>query len=118
MKYRTLLLFFGIMIFATIGLVAQESLYEKKAKEITYKYLALLNYDKEVERFCSALQIITFAVSLGHDESLIFPQPSYDERIDLYPEKFRKGFIRFSVGLEDVEDIIADLDQALKTIGL
>ena len=50
MKYRTLLLFFGIMIFATIGLVAQESLYEKKAKEITYKYLALLNYDKEVER--------------------------------------------------------------------
>ncbi len=74
--------------------------------------------DKEVERFCSALQIITFAVSLGHDESLIFPQPSYDERIDLYPEKFRKGFIRFSVGLEDVEDIIADLDQALKTIGL
>ena len=74
--------------------------------------------DKAVERFCSALQVITFAVSLGHDESLIFPQPSYDERIELYPEKFRNGFIRFSVGLEDVEDIIADLDQALKTIGL
>lgn len=74
--------------------------------------------DKSVERFCSALKVITFAVSLGHDESLIFPQPSYDERIDLYPGKFRNGFIRFSVGLEDVEDIIADLDQALKTIGL
>ena len=74
--------------------------------------------DKAVERFCSALKVITFAVSLGHDESLIFPQPSYDERIDLYPEKFRNGFIRFSVGLEDVEDIITDLDQALKTIGL
>ena len=38
--------------------------------------------------------------------------------VDLYPEKFRNGFIRFSVGLEDVEDIITDLDQALKTIGL
>ena len=74
--------------------------------------------DKAVERFCSALKVITFAVSLGHDESLIFPQPSYDERIDLYPENFRNGFIRFSVGLEDVEDIITDLDQALKTIGL
>lgn len=60
----------------------------------------------------------TFAVSLGHDESLIFPQPSYDERIHLYPEKFRKGFIRFSVGLEDPDDIIADLDQALRSIGL
>ena len=74
--------------------------------------------DKTVERFCAALKVISFAVSLGHDESLIFPQPSYDERINLYPEKFRKGFIRFSIGLEDAEDIIADLDQALKQVGL
>lgn len=74
--------------------------------------------DKAVERFCAALKVVTFAVSLGHDESLIFPQPSYDERINLYPEKFRKGFIRFSIGLEDPDDIIGDLDQALKAIGL
>lgn len=74
--------------------------------------------DKAVERFCAALKIVTFAVSLGHDESLIFPQPSYDERILLYPEIFRKGFIRFSVGLEDPEDIIGDLDQAMKRIGV
>ena len=74
--------------------------------------------DKTVERFCAALKVVMFAVSLGHDESLIFPQLSYDERINLYPEKFRKGFIRFSVGLEDPDDIIADLDQALKSVGL
>ena len=74
--------------------------------------------DKTVERFCAALKVVTFAVSLGHDESLIFPQPSYDERILLYPEKFRRGFIRFSIGLEDVEDIIADLRQALEQVGL
>lgn len=74
--------------------------------------------DKTVERFCAALKIVTFAVSLGHDESLIFPQPSYDERIGLYPEKFRRGFIRFSVGLENSDDIIGDLDQALKTVGI
>ena len=74
--------------------------------------------DKAVEKFCATLKVVTFAVSLGHDESLIFPQPSYDERIHLYPEKFRKGFIRFSVGLEDPDDIIADLDQALRSIGL
>ena len=74
--------------------------------------------DKTVERFCAALKVVTFAVSLGHDESLIFPQPSYDERIHLYPERFQKGFIRFSVGLEDPDDIIRDLDQALKEIGL
>lgn len=74
--------------------------------------------DKAVERLCAALKVVTFAVSLGHDESLIFPQPSYDERINLYPEEFRNGFIRFSVGLEEPEDIIADLDQAFQSIGL
>lgn len=74
--------------------------------------------DKTVELFCSKLKVVTFAVSLGHDESLIFPQPSYDERIHLYPEQFRNGFIRFSVGLEDAEDIIADLDQALHEVEL
>jgi len=74
--------------------------------------------DKTVERFCAALKVVTFAVSLGHDESLIFPQPSYDERILLYPEKFRNGFIRFSVGLEEPDDIINDLNQALSAVGL
>ena len=57
-------------------------------------------------------------VSVRNDESLIFPQPSYDERIYLYPEKLKKGFIRFSVGLEDPGDIIRDLDQALQAVGL
>ena len=74
--------------------------------------------DKTVEKFCAHLKVVTFAVSLGHDESLIFPQPSYDERIDLYPSQFHKGFIRFSVGLEDPQDIIQDLNQALHAIGL
>ncbi|MDD2214401.1 MAG: PLP-dependent aspartate aminotransferase family protein [Oscillospiraceae bacterium] len=74
--------------------------------------------DKTVKKFCAALKVISFAVSLGHDESLIFPQPSYDERIGLYPAVFRQGFIRFSVGLEDPHDIIRDLDQALRAIGL
>ncbi len=74
--------------------------------------------DKTVEQLCAKLKVITFAVSLGHDESLIFPQPSYDERIHLYPERFRNGFLRFSVGLESPEDIIQDLDQAFRAVGL
>lgn len=74
--------------------------------------------DKTVEKFCAKLKVVTFAVSLGHDESLIFPQPSYDERINLYPEQFRNGFIRFSVGLEEPEDIIEDIDQALREVCL
>lgn len=74
--------------------------------------------DKTTERFCAKLKIVSFAVSLGHDESLVFPQPSYDERILLYPERFRQGFIRFSVGLEEPDDIMRDIDQALTAVGL
>ncbi|WP_413568666.1 PLP-dependent transferase [Absicoccus porci] len=36
----------------------------------------------------------------------------------MYPPQFQKGFIRFSVGLEDPQDIIQDLNQALHAIGL
>ena len=97
--------------------------YKTAVKQMHNGYGGVISFglnadDKTVEQFCAALKVVTFAVSLGHDESLIFPQPSYDERIHLYPERFRKGFIRFSVGLEDSEDIIKDLDQALKAIGL
>ena len=37
-----------------------------------------------------------------------------DERQYLYPEEFHNGFFRFSVGIEDVEDIIGDLKQAME----
>ncbi|MEA4893610.1 MAG: hypothetical protein VB085_13820 [Peptococcaceae bacterium] len=36
----------------------------------------------------------------------------------IYPEAFHQGFFRFSVGLEDTEDIIEDIVQALKKTGL
>ncbi len=97
--------------------------YELAKKQMKNGYGGVISFglntdDKTVEQFCAKLKVITFAVSLGHDESLIFPQPSYDERINLYPKQFRNGFIRFSVGLEEVKDIIADLDQALTAVNL
>ena len=97
--------------------------HEIAKKQMTNGYGGVISFvinadDKTVEHFCAALKVITFAVSLGHDESLIFPQPSYDERIDLYPAVFKPGFLRFSIGLEDPQDIIDDLDQALKSVGL
>ncbi|MBQ7841736.1 MAG: aminotransferase class I/II-fold pyridoxal phosphate-dependent enzyme [Lachnospiraceae bacterium] len=69
-------------------------------------------------KFVSHLKVITSAVSLGHDESLIVFLGENDERQYLYPEEFHNGFFRFSVGIEDVEDIIADLQQALEKTGL
>jgi methionine-gamma-lyase len=65
-------------------------------------------------RFVAALRLITSAVSLGHDESLIVHVAGDDERARFYPEEFRQyGHLRFSVGLEDPRDLIADLDRAL-----
>lgn len=68
--------------------------------------------------FVSRLRIIVSAVSLGHDESLIVFLGKDDERRELFDEHFRKGFLRFSVGIEDAEDLIADIDQALEAVGL
>jgi methionine-gamma-lyase len=65
-------------------------------------------------KFVSRLKVITSAVSLGHDESLIAFIGGDDERIHLYPEAFAgSGFFRFSVGLEDTDDLIRDIERAL-----
>ncbi len=69
-------------------------------------------------KFVSQLKVITSAVSLGHDESLIVFLGEDDERQYLYPEEFHNGFFRFSVGIEDAEDIIDDLRQAMEKTGL
>jgi Cystathionine beta-lyases/cystathionine gamma-synthases len=72
-----------------------------------------------INKFVNSLKIIISAVSLGHDESLIVFIGPDDERIDFYPPEFRThGFLRFSVGLESADDLIADLKQALQTAGL
>lgn len=65
-------------------------------------------------RFVSHLRLITSAVSLGHDESLIVFLGEEDERQYLYPEKFHRGFFRFSAGIEEADDLIEDLRQAFE----
>lgn len=69
-------------------------------------------------KFVSHMKLITSAVSLGHGATLIVFIGENDERQYLYPEEFHNGFFRMSVGLEDTDDIIADLDQAFKAAGL
>ena len=68
-------------------------------------------------RFVSNLRIITSAVSLGHDESLIVHVGTDGPRVAAYPEPFKKyGHLRFSVGIEDPDDLIEDLDGALAAV--
>lgn len=66
-------------------------------------------------RFVNNLKVITSAVSLGHDESLIVHVgPQGRGGWERYPEPFQQyGHLRFSIGLEDPADLIADLAAAL-----
>ncbi len=74
-----------------------------------------LNADVETHnKFVNSLELIISAVSIGHDESLIVYTGPTDERNHFYPKEFKNGHLRFSVGLEDPEDIIDDIQQALK----
>jgi methionine-gamma-lyase len=68
--------------------------------------------------------LLTYATSLGHARSLLFYYPT-DRYVDSATyltdaQKARirewtgEGIIRLSVGLENPQDLIADLDQALR----
>lgn len=75
------------------------------------------------ERMAQELQIIHYAVSLGHHRSLIFWMPTRGlmessfhlegENLKAYRDMAGDGIFRLSVGLEDAEDLIADLDRVL-----
>ena len=97
--------------------------HEIAKKQMTKGYGGVLSFGLKADhdthnKFVSHLKIITNAVSLGHDASLIVFLGENDERQYLYPEEFHNGFFRFSVGIEDAEDIIEDLRQALEKTGL
>ena len=69
------------------------------------------------ERVYDRLQVVRRAASLGGIESLISP-PALTSQWGHTDDQLRdagitKGMLRLSVGLEDVEDIVEDLDQAL-----
>jgi methionine-gamma-lyase len=65
-------------------------------------------------RFVNDLRVITSAVSLGHDETLIVYEAYSPARAAAFAPVFREhGLIRLAVGLEAPGDLIADLDAAL-----
>ena len=69
-------------------------------------------------RFLDRLELCSLAVSLGNIDTLI-EHPASMTHGDIPPEirvetGISDGLIRLSVGLEAAEDIIADLEQALR----
>jgi len=75
--------------------------------------------DKEHIEFIKRLKIIVPAVSLGHDCSLIvfrrmnISDPGYDI-LSKTEESLPKSFLRLSVGLEHVNDLYNDIDNAIR----
>ncbi|HXF41784.1 MAG TPA: cystathionine gamma-synthase [Blastocatellia bacterium] len=75
---------------------------------------------ENAERVLEAVRVCTLGESLGGVESLISHPATMTHASVPETERARlgitDGLVRVSVGIEDVEDIIADLDQALSTI--
>ena len=75
------------------------------------------------KRMVEKLEVVHYAVSLGHHRSLIYWIPTADlmrstfrhegELLKRYRDFAGDGVFRFSVGLEDAEDICADLERVL-----
>jgi cystathionine gamma-synthase/methionine-gamma-lyase len=94
-------------------------------------FSGMMNFSIEAElmdnfKFLENLRIITHAVSLGHDQSLIIYIPTpffFDDMVQFdepqkakYSKIMGEGIFRFSVGIENAEDLIRDLEQALEGV--
>jgi cystathionine beta-lyase/cystathionine gamma-synthase len=94
----------------------------ERAARLLEGYGGMLSFElsggvEAADRFLGRLTIPAVAVSLGGAESLIV-RPAVAIHGELPPEERARsgitdGLIRFSVGLEDSADLIADLEQAL-----
>ena len=75
---------------------------------------------EEGRTIMNSVELCSLAVSLGDTETLI-QHPATMTHSTYEPEELKEvgiaeGLVRLSVGLEDVDDIIADLEQALNKI--
>jgi cystathionine beta-lyase/cystathionine gamma-synthase len=77
--------------------------------------------NEQVRRFVQSLKLCLFAESLGGVESLVCHPATMSHGVLTPQERERIGItdgtIRLSVGIEDVQDLIEDLGQALEALG-
>jgi methionine-gamma-lyase len=83
----------------------------------------IANSKEVAARMMSEFDVIHYAVSLGHHRSLMYLLQTDDlaptsyglegDQLENYRAMAGEGVFRFSVGLEDPEDICADLDRVL-----
>ena len=73
---------------------------------------------RAADRFAKRLKLVRYAASLGGVDTLV-SEPRFSSHARMSADArahigIPDGFIRLSVGLEDVNDIMADLEQALR----
>jgi cystathionine beta-lyase/cystathionine gamma-synthase len=74
----------------------------------------------QIFRFVNSLELFLKATTMGHLQSLVL-YPAVSSHRDLAPRHRERlgitdNLVRISVGIEDLEDLKADLAQALKRI--
>jgi cystathionine beta-lyase/cystathionine gamma-synthase len=96
----------------------QAALARKQMREAgTVVTFDLKQGSEAARRFSEKLKLFALTASLGSTESLVMPPQLVGSR-DFTAEQVRisgigAGTVRLSIGLEDLEDLIADIDQAL-----
>lgn len=96
----------------------QAALARKQMKEPgTVVSFDLRDGSEAARKFSEGLKLFALTASLGSTESLVMPPQLVGSR-DFTPEQVKRsgvgpGTVRLSVGLEDVSDLIADIDDAL-----
>jgi cystathionine gamma-synthase len=99
----------------------QHELARRQMKAGSGIFIAELECSAEAAlKFCKELELFTLAESLGGVESLICHPPTMTHAS--VPVEVRRkvgigdGLLRFSVGIEDVADLKADIDRAMRMI--
>ena len=97
--------------------------HDRAIKYMNGQYSGMISFDikgdeQTHQKFLDSLHLVTHAVSLGDIESLIVYYDKKSDKLPHYPPIYQEGFFRFSVGLEDAEDVIADLQQAMEACGV
>ena len=97
--------------------------HEVAARQMVKGFGAMVGFELRAglqagQRFCEALEVITRGVSLGGVESLI-QHPASMSHLRTAPEVKARlgisdGLLRFSVGIEDQPDLIADLEKGFQ----
>ena len=80
--------------------------------------IELVGGGKATDKFLRKLKLIQHAASLGGVDSLVC-EPRYTSHAAMTSDERARigipdGFLRLSIGIEDADDIIADIEQALK----